>query len=218
MQERYIKWKLFNPVSDLIFELFLPGIHLNGKTGMAINTDSGKGETQFTSIASQPKLSLLNPVTGEIAGICNGCLYCSIFCHFASTNFERRIDLVIWLIEMLKQKFLFTLEQSLSWKALSILKESSEHKGDVMVATREWDDECKVKCCLPSAALPVSGEQLPSTLEKEIWNQTSVCALRPPCLLWGGRAIWSKTAKVKSSKTSYFIAMATPPWWKVGKQ
>lgn len=37
-----------------------------------------------------------------------------------------------------------------------------------MVATREWEDECKVKCCLQSAALPVSGEQLPSTLEKEI--------------------------------------------------
>lgn len=37
-----------------------------------------------------------------------------------------------------------------------------------MVATGEWEDECKVKCCLQSAALPVSGEQLPSTLEKEI--------------------------------------------------
>lgn len=183
-----------------------------------------KGETQFPGTASQPKLSLLNPVTeitlGRLLGyeMCVSNIYCSIFRHFISTNFERRIDLVTWLIEMLKRKFLFTLEASLSWKALSILKESSQSKGDVMVATREWEDECKVKCCLQSAALPVSGEQLPSTLEKEIWNQTSVCALRPPCLLWGERTIWSKTAKVKSSKTSYFIAMATPPWWKVEKQ
>lgn len=35
-----------------------------------------------------------------------------------------------------------------------------------MVAIREWEDECEllpVKCCLS-----VSGEQLPSTLKKEI--------------------------------------------------
>lgn len=100
MRERYRKWKLFHPVNDLIFELFLPGRNLNGKTGMAINTDTGKGETQFTSIASQPKLSLLNPRTGVTLGRLLGYvmavyIYCSIFCHFTSTNFERRIDLVI---------------------------------------------------------------------------------------------------------------------------
>lgn len=49
-----------------------------------------------------------------------------------------------------------------------LARELTKQGRRVMVAIREWEDECEVKCCLRSAALPVSGEQLPSMLEKEI--------------------------------------------------